>query len=397
MRILHIIPSLLPESGGPSRAVPELCRALGETGIQVTLFSTHARGHKLSVEPSAEPYEIVLFPAKNGSLTGARQIGKAIKDRVSDFDLIHIHSLWNLAATWAADAARDANIPYVVSPRGMLSETCLRQRHYVLKHAYAWALERRTVQAAARLHFLNADEFRASRNGWFKNPRHFIAANGVKLDPDSTKPDLFRARVPEFENRRVMLFLGRLHGIKGLDLQLQALQQLIPKHPDLIWLLIGPDGGEWRRLKSLIRQAGLEAHVKWMGPIMDDVRYSALAAADVLLQTSFYECQSMTVNEALAVGVPLVVTDSINYAEVESAGAGYVVRRDPAEVARAVESILESSDGGAAMRSAGRRFAADKLAWPRIAATVKLAYGEAIEEIKQSEIVRGAGRTSRTA
>ena len=174
-----------------------------------------------------------------------------------------------------------------------------------------------------------------------------------------------------------MLFLGRLHAIKGLDLQLRALQELTPKFPDLIWLLVGPDDGEWHRLDSLIKNMGLESHVKWLGPVMGDERFSALADVDVLVQTSFYECQSMTINEALAVGVPLVVTDSINYGEVQSAGAGYVVKSDPTELAQAIELILASPDDGAAMRKAGRRFAAAELEWSRIATKVNSAYGEA--------------------
>jgi len=134
----------------------------------------------------------------------------------------------------------------------------------------------------------------------------------------------------------------------------------------------------------LIRKTGLAAHVKWIGPIMGDDRFSAMIDADVLVQTSFYECQSMTVNEALAVGVPLVVTDSINYGEVQSAGAGYVVRRDADALAQAIDRILGSPDLGVSMRNAGRRFAAQKLSWSGIAEIVNRAYGDLIACTKSS-------------
>src|SRR6266849_1397933 len=270
----------------------------------------------------------------------------------------------------AAAAAREAKIPYVITPRGMLSETCLRQHHYGLKRAYAGTFDRRTVEGACRLHFLNEDELRASQNGWFRNPEHFLARNGVDSNMESVRPGSFRARFPELKGRRIMLFLGRLHAMKGLDLQLRALQELTPKFPDLIWLLVGPDEGEWRRLDSLIKNKALESHVKWLGPVTGDERFSALADADVVVQTSLYECQSMAVNEALAVGVPLVVTDSINYGEVQSAGAGYVVKSGPTELAQEIELILASPDEGAAMRKAGRRFAAAQLKWSAIATKV---------------------------
>src|SRR2546421_12637845 len=112
MRVLHIVPSLLPDSGGPSRTVPELCRALAASGTDVTLFSTHVQGNGLTIDPSREPYEVVLFPAADGSLGSAHKLYKAIGQRAADFDLVHIHSLWNFAVTFAAAAARRVGLPY---------------------------------------------------------------------------------------------------------------------------------------------------------------------------------------------------------------------------------------------------------------------------------------------
>lgn len=392
MKILHVVPSLIPESGGPSRSVPDLCRALADQGTEITLFSTNIPGSLITIDPEQERYEVQLFPAKDGSLTGARQISKAIQKRAGDFDLIHIHSLWNFVVTLASAAARKAQVPYVLAPRGMLSEACLRQHRYALKRAYAGTFDRETVEGAARLHFLNEDEWRSSQNGWFRNPEHFLAPNGIDFDGTSVSPGSFRERFPELNGRRTMLFLGRLHPIKGLDLQLAALDRLRPKYPDLIWLLVGPDEGEWRLLESLIKKLGLAANVKWIGPVMGEDRFSALADADVVVQTSLYECQSMTVNEALSIGVPLVVTDSINYSEVQSSGAGYVVRRDAGEVANAIDAILQAPDKSEEMRAAGRRFATEHLSWRRIASIVTAAYEDAISDFRNHQQRREAGR-----
>jgi glycosyltransferase involved in cell wall biosynthesis len=378
MRVLHVIPSLLPESGGPSRIVPELCRALTETGLEVTLFSTHLPGQGLTIDQAEEAYEVVLFPGADGSLSGARQIYEAIKRRSSHFDLIHITSLWNFTVTWAAAAARKVKIPYIIAPMGMLSDVCLRQSHYSMKRAYSWIYDRRTVEGAARLHLANPDEQKSLRIGWFRYPKHFFAYNGTNIGNASALKGIFRSRFPELRNRRLMVFMGRLHPIKGLDLQFQALKLLVKKYPDLTWVLIGPDDGEWQRLRRLVSKAGLDSHVKWIGSLTGEERFSGLTDADVVVQTSLYECQSMTVNEALAIGAPVVVTDSVNYSEVQSAGAGFVVKRDPLELARAIASILESPDLGAAMRDAGRRFAAAELGSARVAQIVGAAYADVL-------------------
>lgn len=381
MRVLHIIPSLLPESGGPARIVPELCRALATSGVNVTLFSAHLPGKKLTIDPAREPYEVVLFTGANGSLTGARRIHKSIRERSSEFDLIHIHSLWNLTTTLSATAARKSNVPYIIAPMGMLSDVCLRQRSYALKRSYAWALERQTVEGAAGLHLANEDELRTLHKDWFQYPPHFFARNALNLDLIRINPSTFREQFPELIERPIMLSFGRLHAIKGLDIQLQALARLLPKYPDLVWVLVGPDAGEWQRLNSLIYATGLESNIKWLGPISGDDRFSALANADVLVQTSFYECQSMAVNEALAVGVPLVVTDSINYGEVQSVGAGFVVSRKPAAVANAIDEILASADRSNEMRAAGRRFALEELSRSKVSRVLREAYDDILLKV----------------
>lgn len=396
MRVLHVVPSLLPESGGPARIVPELCRALADSGTDVTLFSTHVQGSGLSVDPTQEPYDVVLFPAADGALSGARQIYKAIKQRARDFDVIHIHSLWNFTVTWAAAAARRAKTPYVITPFGMLSDVCLRQSNYALKRASSWIYERRTIEGAARLHLANPDELRTLHQGWFRYPKHFFGRNATDVGPVTAPRGSFRKRFPELVDRRIMLFFGRLHAIKGLDLQLQALKRLLSQYPDMIWVLVGPDGGEWQRLHALIRSAGLEAHVKWIGALMGEERFSALVDADVLVHTSLYECQSMTINEALAVGVPLVVTDSVNYSEVQTAGAGYVVRRDPDEVARAIKTIFQAPEMSEGMRAAGRRFAVEELSRDRIAGIINAAYGEVLSGLDQSSGLREIVRQTAT-
>jgi glycosyltransferase involved in cell wall biosynthesis len=394
MKVLHVVPSLLPESGGPARIVAELCRALAAAGTDVTLFSTHLEGAELTIDPSREIFEVVLFHAADGAFTGARQIYKAIKRRAHEFDLIHIHSLWNFPVTLAALAARQAKIPYVIAPMGMLSEVCMRQRHYALKRAYSWAFDRRTVEGAARMHFANPEELKTLHQGWLRYPKHFFARNGTEVGRATPVPGSFRRRFPELADRRIMLFFGRLHAIKGLELQLQALERLIPKYPDLMWVLVGPDGGDSERLHAQVRAAGLDAYVKWVGPIMGDERFAAMSDADVLVHTSLYECQSMTINEALAVGVPLVVTDSVNFCEVQTSGAGYVVKRDAEELAKAIDSILETPEKHEEMRNAGRRFAAAELSWPKIALHLSEMYSEVQAEVENKGRVHEAGKAA---
>lgn len=379
MKILNVVPSLLPAAGGPSRTVPGLCEGLTATGAAVTLFTTHEPGNDLTVDPATANYEVCLFGGNERSLRSARQIYQTIKKRAGDFDLVHVHSLWNQISTVACAAARSAGLPYVLAPLGMLSTTCVRQRHFARKRIFAAVYDRRTVEGAARLHLASEDELGTLVSGWFQCPPYFIARNGT-APVGSSEPAAWRGRFPELKDRRIMLFFGRLHSIKGLDLQLEALDLLKQKYSDLMWVLIGPDAGEWNRLNHAVHARGLQDHVRWIGPLMGDERFAALADADVLVHTSFYESQAMTINEALAVGVPLVITDSVNYEDVQRAGAGHIVSRSPSAVAAAIDSIFQDPSGSVAMREAGRRFAAAELSWSRIAESVMKSYEEILSE-----------------
>ncbi|HEX8847107.1 MAG TPA: glycosyltransferase [Pyrinomonadaceae bacterium] len=381
MRVLQVIPSVTPESGGTGRSIPALCKALAKAGVETVLYTAHTPGDNLTIEPGHEPYEVRMFTAGAGRLYASYRMFREIRSRGSEFDLIHLHSIWNPIVTAAAAAARKRGIPYILSPHGMLNKTCL-QRQQTLKRICAALYERNTVEHAMSLQFSSSAECRDSRVRWFNYPEHFLAPNGIELNDAEIEAGAFRRRFPELADKRIMLFLGRLHAIKGLELQFQALEKLVGQYPELRWVLIGPNEGEWERIQKLVRASGLDSYVRWLGPIVGPERLAALADADVVLQSSFYECHSMTINEALAVGAPLVITDTANFDAIESAGAGYVVPRDSSKFANAIDSILQSPEGAAQMRLAGRRFAAEQLDWAYVAAQIKEAYAEILSRAR---------------
>ncbi|MEK6280442.1 MAG: glycosyltransferase [Acidobacteriota bacterium] len=383
MRVLQVIPSVRPESGGTGRSISALCTALANVGVDTILYAAHAPGDNLTIEPGSEAYEVKLFSAAAGRLYASYLIFKHINAIGNEFDLIHLHSIWNPIVTAAAAAARKSRVPYVLSPHGMLNKVCLKRRQ-TLKRVCSALYERNTVERAVSLQFSSSNDSRDSRVSWFNYPEHFLAPNGIDLGGAQIDAGAFRKRFPELADKQILLFLGRLHSIKGLNLQFQAFEKLIGKYPNLRWVLIGPDDGEWERVDRLGRDAGLDSYIRWLGPMLGAERFDALAAADVVLQSSFYECHSMTINEALAVGAPLVITDTANFDAVQRIGAGYVVPRDPLKFATAIDSILQSPEKAEQMRKAGRQFAEEELNWSHIATRVKAAY---------TQILSGSGKS----
>lgn len=368
LQVLHVVPCLHSTVGGPARSVPALCRALSRGGINVRLYTFQGGQVESGASSSEESIPIERFRPFPGSrqfptLTFYRRI----RQDLERCDLVHLHSLWNPVVSLAAFTCRQAGVPYVVSCRGMLQQGAVDRKEW-RKRIYYSLWEERTLAGAAAIHFFTAAELRDSRH-FLKDPnRFFVVPNGI--DPSLAKNVVkgrFREAFPDLKGKQIMLFLGRLHPVKGLELQAEVLALLVQQFPSLVWVLVGPDDGDWPRLSRCISSLGLERHVLWTGPLHGSRCLEALADADVFLLTSRHEAHSQAMNEALASGVPLVITDTVQYDEIEEWGAGYVTSRKAPQVAAALANILAHPQKAREMADAGRRLAAERLEWSRVA------------------------------
>jgi glycosyltransferase involved in cell wall biosynthesis len=230
--------------------------------------------------------------------------------------------------------------------------------------------------------FLNEAERAMSLLTYIRLGQSFVLPNGVDLPTSTLDRRKGRLMWPQFGEGPVMTFMGRLHQIKNLGLQLEVLRLLLPKFPTLRWVLIGPDDGELDALLTAARRHGIQDHVVWLGPIFSSDRFLALAGSDLLLQTSVHETHSMSVNEALAVGVPVVATESVNFPEVGQVGAGFVVPPDATVVADHVAKILADQELGREMGCRGREYARTKLSWGGIAKNLE---GHLVELLRRRD------------
>ncbi|HKF47794.1 MAG TPA: glycosyltransferase [Terracidiphilus sp.] len=371
LRVLQIVPSLRRSTGGPAQAIPQLCSALQSVGVQVELMTFAANPSDCLSESfpvrAFQPFPGTLeFPTVQFFLTLCKELAR--------FDVVNLHSLWNPVTTVAAMACRQAKVPYVISPMGMLRIAAARSKS-LRKTLYYHAMDRRTIAGAAALTFFTELEAAESRQYAHGCPDHVLIPNGI--DPsgrESITAGSFRARHPELGGKRVMLFLGRLHSCKNLGLQLQAFNLLASKFKDLTWLLVGPDAGEWDGLSSEIQRLGLQNRVLWVGPQSHDACLEALADSDVCVLTSHHEGHSMAMNEALLMRAPLVMTGSVGFEIAETAGAALVTTSDPAAIADAITEILSDPGLVRRMQASAQSLIDDVLAWPRVAIRLSSIY-----------------------
>lgn len=391
MHILHVLPLITARAGGPVAFVAEGAEALNAVGVASTIFST-ALGQPPSadvsrdIEPSELPenvreLDLHLFPVQAPRrLAFAPSMGRRLHRVAGEFDLIHIHSLWlfpQFAAYWAADRSQ---VPYVVSLHGAL-DPYLRQHGRARKTLTDMLWQRRMLANAALLHITTEQEGDLVADVAVETPRHVVPV-GVWTERFQTggDGDRFRARYLAGSKADIVLFLGRLTYKKGLDLLIESFAR-VPRAPRPALLVIaGPDDEDLQpALESVIRNADLTGRVIFTGPIYQRDRADALSAATVWALSSYTENFGVAVMEALAAGLPTVVSKDVNLAgAIGQHQAGVVAETNPQAFGVALSNILADRDSHPDLASRARALAWT-YDWAVVAPELKTMYRRALE------------------
>ncbi|HEV7747317.1 MAG TPA: glycosyltransferase [Pyrinomonadaceae bacterium] len=374
MRVLHVIPSVAPDHGGPSRSVPLLVTALRAEGINVSLAAAGAVGdEKLTLNHLSVRGEILTSESK-------QKLARAI----SNSDLVEIHSLWNGTSSWAAGACRHAGVPYVLTPRGMLDPLCVANRS-MSKRIYRAVIDGANIAEASGFHFLSEEEReRALLGRKLESEQVAISPNGVLQPPIGLPKNFLTTRYPELSGKRVLLHLGRLDPIKRIEFQISALAR-IPEAERPALLLVGPDYGEERRLRSIARREGVEAWVTFGGSVFGDERFALLAEADLVVLTSLYDCNPVVATEALAVGGAVLATEGCGLRESGLSGAVIVVPANIDDFAQTVRRLLADQVLTDALRKRGRAHADGYLTWHNVVTPLIKLYENLVKQSVAAE------------
>ena len=377
MRVLHVTPYFAPafRYGGPPRSILGLCRALGEAGVDVEVFTTTANGpDPLPAAPGGTAYDGV--PVRYFPLAWPRRywrgagLRSALMRSVAQADLVHIHGVWSITGWSGVSCARAAGVPYVISPRGMLQPVAM-QRHRAMKSLAYWSVERANLRSAALLHATSPLE--AAELTPYGPPVVSIA-NGVtpaELSVAAVGRLLDQARLRPGD--AIITFLGRLHPIKRLDLLAEAFAIVRQAHSNARLVIAGPDeGGHRAEVEPLF--ASFASDVRWLGAVGAETTGALLACSRALVLCSDSESFGMSVAEALMSAVPVVVTTRSGWVDVEKTGCGFSVAHDPVAIADGLLRILDRPTDAALMGMRGQAWARQTFAWDSIGRAMRDAY-----------------------
>lgn len=340
MHILRVINTVNPASGGPIHGLTESSRVLEKLGHRITVASAD---DPQSPWAKAFPFTLHALGPARGSYGYCPPLGHWLRQHYADYDAVLVHGLWQhhgLAVHQAWRTQRKTQgpppPPYFVFTHGMLDPWF--KRAYPLKHLKKWLYwpwaEYRVLRDAAGVLFTCEEERRLARQSfWLYRVREKVVAYGCSPPACdlSTAAQLFRQSLPALGQRPFLLFLGRLHEKKGIDLLIQAWQQTTQPQPDLV--IAGPEHNNsyTAHLKTL---AGSSPHIHFTGALAGAPKWGALAAAEALVLPSHQENFGIVVAEALSTGTPALLSYPVNiWREVVEAGAG-LAASDTAEGTR---------------------------------------------------------------
>lgn len=325
MRILHVVPTRDSFYGGPLRVADSVTEFL------------RRKGHEARVLPSVHAKWPLFWPGWAGF--------DELKQGVRWADVVHIHGLWTLPTSFSAAFARRLARPYIVTPHGMLKRWSLR-RGRTRKRIYAAIWERKNLDAAAGLHFLTREEYDEARD-FGVNAQMFVLPNGVDMAEfrDLPSRDVLETRYPHLRGKVVALFMGRIHLQKGLDVLIPALEKARNKVPSLHLIVAGPDERSYRAvIEQSVREAKLTSAVDFVGGVFGQDKRLVLGGADFFVLTSHHEGDSIAVKEAMAAGLPVLVSRACCFPEISDQGTGIVVAQDVDEIAEGLIRLGESTE-----------------------------------------------------
>jgi glycosyltransferase involved in cell wall biosynthesis len=369
MRVLHIIPSLDPAGGGPPVVTLALASAMCTAGHPAAVVSYVYPGSEQRIaegiaripNSSAIVNELLPAPSSWEQITG-RGTKRFLDGYVKDFDFVHMHGVWEPIIAAGASAARDAGKPYAFTPHGMLHPWSMRQRP--IKKKLAMALRYRALlDGAAFIHVLNEDERSAVELLSLKAPAK-VVPNGIFPQEFESLPEAgsFYRTHPELGGKPYVLFLGRVHYKKGLDLLADAIGKIGDAH----LVVAGPDGGARGEFEQRVKALGLTDRVHLVGGLYGQEKLAALVDAGCFCLPSRQEGFSIAVLEAMACGTSVVISRECNFPEVEASRAGIVTRLDAEEIAAGLSTVLNDADRRKQMSAAGRELVRTRYTWPKI-------------------------------
>lgn len=376
MRVLHVIPSISPCRGGASKAAIDMVAALNAQGVNAEIACTNDHGPEVLDVPLGRLVDYAGVPVRFFARRSSRwdpiqefaysaALRQWLKDNLQSYDVVHVHALFSFASTYTMWLAKKRKIHYVAHPIGSLESWSLQQSA-LRKKVYLELFEKDNLRQASRVHFTAVSE----QNQALKIVPHIrpaVIPLGLSLpELPANAAQILKQKYGLSTNSKVLLFLGRLHPKKGLEIILESMGKL----SNDVHLLIAGDGDAHyiAKLKAKIQQHSLQDRVTLMGYLDGSEKTLALSGADLFILVSYSENFGVAVLESLAHGTSVLVSEGVALsAQVAEHDLGSVCSMEVDDVATSLQSLLANKSQLHALGEQGRAYVARYHDWNTLA------------------------------
>jgi glycosyltransferase involved in cell wall biosynthesis len=362
--------------------------ALARLGLDVLVVSTDADmgsewSGTLGQQTTYKGVPVRLFRHEwSEAFKFSRPLAGWLRENVKTYDVVHIHGVFSHPCLVAAAACRRHKVPYIVRPLGMLDPWSMGQKP--ARKKLFWHLwVRRMLTGAAAIHYTAQPEMESAESS-LKLKRGVVIPLGVEIEPlpDDSSARIFREQHPALGRAPYVLLLSRLHPKKGVDLLLKAFLDLSKDERFAGWkLVLAGEGPESYvdSLRRMVREDGGHNRVLFPGWLEGVKKSSALQDASLLALPSHHENFGLCVMEALACGVPVLISPYVNLApEIKAAGVGWIVPLETEALQEQLADALSHDEERARRGRAGQDFAR-RFTWDEIALELERLYRSLIE------------------
>lgn len=378
MKILHVIRGLNPSYGGPPRVAARLAAGQAALGHDITIATYRMTDPAEDFQgmttliPGFDRVRVVEI-GNGGTIEMllALRAGPVLRRLINQADMVHLHEVWDSLVRHAAAQARRSGKPYVLQPNDSLNPWAMGQKR--LKKQLGLSLAyRQMIEGSSAVIFGHLQEKRLAAQNGFRITPVVAGLGGVfqqEVEPEPA-PGLFFERVPQLRGRPFVLFLSRLHPKKGLDFLAEGFAVAARSVPDVQLVVVGNDEGAREDFQRRIAAHDLTDRVHLVGPMHGQAKWEAYRDAVCLCLPSRDETFTVAIIEALASGLPVVISATCHFDEVREYEAGFTVPLDPPTIGRALTSLCTDRALRERMGQAAKRLFRDRLCFDQVAQDV---------------------------
>jgi len=381
LRILQVIPWFSPRQGGDVNVCFNISKELARNGHKITIATTNFALDEDYIDTiKREGVNVVTFNyIANLFLYLVTPLMKDwMKKNIDQFDIVHLHDFRSYQNNIATHFAKKSGVPYVLQPHASTPRIIAKKQ---LKWFYDMVYGYEILKGTSKVIAVSNEEALYDRQMGVDKEKIIVIYNGMDVDNFKELPPYGVFRDKYDIDKRMILYVGRIHIQKGLDFLIKAFADLARDINDVILVIAGSDDGYKAKLQILIDKLGIKNKVKFTGFLSEEDKKAALVDADIFVHTVKYMGGvGIAPFEAILCNTPVIVTDGCGEV-IKKTKCGYMVRYgDIKDLATKLRYVLENPDDVKERTRRGKEFIIDNLRWDNVVTKVEKVYENCIRD-----------------